>query len=359
MQPLKILALLSVLVVVIIILWQSGSKQSMQHNYTASKQGDFSSNTSFESQRDSESPSPSEVQAMMQTPVEFYGVVLDEESKPVIGAEISCTWPLMTSMDAPIRIQSKTPDGKFHLKGVKALSMHLIVNPPAGYRRIADSEKQIQFAELPERLKRLYSQRGKSAPALHVANVQNPTIFRVHKIELTDSLYHGIQGGKLMKNGTFRYFSMVKYSSAGFSRVPDMHSICCSLVSDDQDFIIPKVNKTYPRQYSWGFKINVPGGGVLVMPSQERSVKTDQRFVAPPTGYIKELTVTYSKNMDEFEWRDSHERTYYVEFSDKTYARLEINAEYWGVRLTSFYNPTGSRQTLFNDSKVIPLEGAP
>ena len=95
---------------------------------------------------------PEEIEIMMETPVEFYGQVLDQFDQPVIGAYIRCSWPYMRPPEAPLKMQTAAPDGVFEVLGLKALSIHVSVYPPPGYDEQISESKDIQIAKAPERV---------------------------------------------------------------------------------------------------------------------------------------------------------------------------------------------------------------
>ena len=95
---------------------------------------------------------PEEIKIMMETPVEFYGQVLDQFDQPVVGANIHCSWPYMRPPEAPLKIQSAAPDGLFNVLGLKAVSIHVFVSPPPGYDEQISESKDIQIAKAPERV---------------------------------------------------------------------------------------------------------------------------------------------------------------------------------------------------------------
>jgi hypothetical protein len=95
---------------------------------------------------------PEEIEIMMDTPVEFYGQVLDQFDQPVVGANIHCYWPYMRPPEAPLKMQSAAPGGVFEVLVPKAVSIHVFVSPPPGYDESVSDNKNIQIAKAPERV---------------------------------------------------------------------------------------------------------------------------------------------------------------------------------------------------------------
>lgn len=97
-------------------------------------------------------PTMEELSAMGETPVEFYGQVLDQFDQPVVGANIHCSWPFMGPPDAPVKIQSAAPAGLFEVFGPKAMAIHVSASPPPGYDESVSDSKNFQIAKAPERV---------------------------------------------------------------------------------------------------------------------------------------------------------------------------------------------------------------
>ena len=139
-------------------------------------------------------PTMEELKVMINTPVEFYGQVLDQFDQPVIGANIRCSWPNMGPGDSPKRMQSGAPDGKFDILGFNAPSIHVSVSPPLGYDEQVSESKNIQIAKSPERIqqnedyKKLSPEQKKQMVHVHGAeeaykgDKAKPVIFRLKKL---------------------------------------------------------------------------------------------------------------------------------------------------------------------------------
>ncbi len=103
-------------------------------------------------------PTDEELKIMFNTPVEFYGQVLDQFDNPVIGANITCewahpgSWGYMGPGYAPRKLQSNAPDGRFEISNLKAMRMSVAVFPPKGYDEQVRDTKEIQIAQTPARL---------------------------------------------------------------------------------------------------------------------------------------------------------------------------------------------------------------
>jgi hypothetical protein len=131
---------------------------------------------------------------MFGTPVEFYGQVLDQFDKPVIGAKIRCNWSYMGPGDTPKEMQSIASDGTFDLSGFKASAIRISVNPPEGYDEYVSDSKKIQIAKAPDRIlqnedyKKMSPELREQMLVVHGAaevykgDKSTPVIFRLKKL---------------------------------------------------------------------------------------------------------------------------------------------------------------------------------
>jgi hypothetical protein len=138
-------------------------------------------------------PTMEELKVMMDTPVEFYGQVLDQFDQPVIGAKIRCSWPYMGPQDSARELQS-APDGQFEVLGLKALAIHVSAYPPPGYDEQVSVSKDILIAKAPERIlqsgdykKMTAEQKQQMAPSHGASEAYKgdktmPEIFRLKKL---------------------------------------------------------------------------------------------------------------------------------------------------------------------------------
>lgn len=138
-------------------------------------------------------PTTEELKVMMDTPVEFYGQVLDQFDQPVDGAKIRCSWPYMGPQDSAREIQA-TSDGRFEVLGLKASSIHVSVYPPPGYDEQVRESKNIQISKAPDRLlqnddyKKMTPEHKEQmvgvhgSPEAYKGDKTKPVIFRLKKL---------------------------------------------------------------------------------------------------------------------------------------------------------------------------------
>lgn len=92
-----------------------------------------------------------ELKTMMDTPVEFYGQVLDQFDQPVVGAKILYSWTFMGPQHSAKELKSDAY-GKFEIVDMKAHSIHVSIYPPVGYNEQVRVSRAIQIAKAPERI---------------------------------------------------------------------------------------------------------------------------------------------------------------------------------------------------------------
>lgn len=139
-------------------------------------------------------PTGDELKIMFETPVEFYGRLLDQFDQPVIGADIRCSWPFMGPQDSARKLKSSAPDGQFQILGLKAISINVSVYPPTGYEETVRDSKEIRISKTPERLMRKFDLQNATPeqleslhplwgrPEAYKGDMAKPVIFRLKKL---------------------------------------------------------------------------------------------------------------------------------------------------------------------------------
>lgn len=286
---------------------------------------------------------------MIESPIEFYGQVVDENHTPVVDVEIQCSWPLMRSIDGLV-LKSSAPDGLFELTGKKHMNMSFSIYPPAGYHQTRTSSQSFSFADYSERLKEAHRAVGKPVPIKHVPNRANPVIFQIKKIGPADTLISGTQGGPLPRDGSPRYYPLSYLARLPLAEPTD-HAVECRLVSekDPRD-----VNAAGPL--SWSLKLRVPGGGLQIITLERNPYTSDYDAIeAPASGFEEELLLDFPKT--KADWKPWFiKKELFFRFADNTYARASIDGDWEGIRIESLYNPTGSRNLLYDERKVSELK---
>ncbi len=297
-------------------------------------------------------PTDDEMKLMMASPVEFYGKVIDQDGNPMIGVEVGCSWPFMTSMDN-LALTTSAPDGRFEVTGRKAITMSFGVRLPPGYRRTESTNQEFLFGEFPERIREYHRRQYGVPDAVHRADKSNPVIFMLRKIEGVDSLYH-IERGRddLPRDGSPRYYSFSINAGKALEQPTD-HCVEFRLISE-KDPKIPNDGKLF----NWSLRIRVPGGGLQLLQAIKNVDSGDyDELQAPLNGYQEEIHFDFPKSLPNG-WKSAIQREFFFFFPDKTYGRAIIHGSSEDVRIESFLNPTGSRNLLFDETKSLELRSS-
>jgi len=100
--------------------------------------------------------------------------------------------------------------------------------------------------------------------------------------------------------------------------------------------------------YEWRARISVPGGGLI----QQDDAKLD--FAAPESGYIASVEISMPQASGQ--WRADHDANYWLKLPDQTYGRMRLRITTAGdhfASISSYLNPSGSRNLEFDEEKVI------
>ena len=296
-------------------------------------------------------PTVEEFERMMESPIEFYGKVVDQDDRPLVGIEVRCSWNFMNSVDGLI-VKSAAPDGRFEVKGRKSMEMHFGLIPPEGYRITETSQQTFLFADYSERLQQAHKAVGKPLQTKHLPDPANPVVFRIRKIGPADVLHKVHQGtDRLPRDGSPRYYSFSVPSAKGLAQ-PRAHSVEVRLVSEKE----PDDNSMV--QASWSMRIRVPGGGLQQVEAVKNPITGDyDELNAPEAGYQEEMAFEFPKSMPK--WQPQFVKEFFFRFPDNTYARATIGGDWKRVRIQSLFNPSGSRNLLFDETKVIELKKTP
>lgn len=139
-------------------------------------------------------PTEEELKVMFDTPVEFYGQVLDQFDSPVVGANVRCSWGIHNPRSTAVELLSSAPDGKFEIIGHKALLINIAVYPPSGYDEKVKDSKQIRIAQTPARLLKKLDLKNATPeqlenlspfwgrPEAYKGDKAKPVIFRLKKL---------------------------------------------------------------------------------------------------------------------------------------------------------------------------------
>jgi hypothetical protein len=250
-----------------------------------------------------------------QTRIEFYGMVVDENTNSIAGANVQFAW-IETPSEAGEKSATTESDaeGRFSLQGKRGASLTVTVNK-AGYYAL-HGQKTFHYAVL-----------GNFVPSF-----LNPVVFKLRKKRHAEPLIH-IGGIGL-------------HAKRDYLLSAEGKPTCVSLLtgqlmpSEQGDLEVafqagPPV-ETYPSRITWKCQVTVPSGGLI---------QTDEEFpfFAPEGGY----RTSEAWNITTTNWTDTVNQQYYVKLRNGNYGR--INLRVIGVpsrayfRMESYVNPSGSR----------------
>ena len=262
-----------------------------------------------------------QMDALIDTPIDFYGKVVDQSGAPVAGAaaKIIIMGAPGHAEDIIQEVQSGT-NGVFSLKGIRAFGVNAVVTKK-DYRSLPDKNPP-----------------GGWSHSLHQATTfpteQNPAIYILQKKASAEPLaVIRSRGITVLTNGTPTEFSL-KNGRAGQDAADSLQA---QVWVDAHD---PKTT----QPYHWKFTITVPGGGL--------QVRDEHQFAAPSSGYQTSDTVDLAPGNGN--WSDVCERRYFVQLPGGKYGRVDISINTkGGLQVEGYINPSGSQNLEFDPSKRI------
>jgi hypothetical protein len=246
------------------------------------------------------------IRSAFQSPIDIYGVVIDQDGKAVPGAIVDLTpndTPWETSQ-SKIELTTDTA-GKFSARELKGASMGVrawkegyLRYPPLGN---TSSSVVLGYSD------------GKSDSGHRYTNPNSPLILKLHKIGKLEQLIH-IEKKRwdLSLDGTPRIIALDTEEGHGD------HRIEFGLWSDTRIRELPG-NNSYTA-FDWSFEVRVPGGGLVWDES-------DAKFEAPETGYKEKVRYEYTDTMPREKWKRARAGRYFVRFGDGSYGRIQFTID--------------------------------
>lgn len=274
--------------------------------------------------------------AAYQTPIEFYGKVVDQHGDAVAAAEIKIL-PFDNAFGSSDTKMLLTSDagGLFSIKGLKGLAMGVQVEK-TGYLTLSD----LGF-ERPASGRRIeYGLDGTGGARFKDPN--NPTLFTLHKIgPLEPMAYVEQKLWSLPVDGSPRNIALDSKEGKG------THQIEFRFTSGWSQ--LPKDNSINFKSFDWKLEARIPGGGFCKCPS-------DYAFDAPESGYQETLSIDFPAKLDR-QWKRTAYRRCFVKFADGTHARIRFGidggtaSDYGPLSMTSWMNLKPGSRNLASDRK--------
>ena len=271
----------------------------------------------------------SEVLALTsQTPITFYGKVVDQHGNPVVGAQVRGNAEMVKrwmSQEWDTHFTTTDIGGRFRFTGLHGQS--LVVSPAKEGYEYKSNHVAYEYAMVSEK-------------DLHHPDPSAPVVFTMWKQQGPEPLVHfDYARAALPVNGTPISFDLLtgKKLPAGGDLV---------LTLERQPEHIQR-----GQRFDWKAILEVPSGGVA-------EVGDAYPNEAPADGYDAQFVIDMPANSKD--WQSSVTRNFYVKArGGKLYARitLRITADYepppTGVTMEAFVNPSGSRNLEYDPLKTV------
>jgi hypothetical protein len=266
------------------------------------------------------------VQSIYSAPIAFYGKAQDQHGQPVVGAKVQYS-ALDKFWEPGTKYEGLTDTkGFFSITGIQGAALSVQVSKE-GYDRIYNqSDGAFSFGAPYD------PQRDRPTPTK-----DNPTIFVLRKKTLADPLFAIDRDVPVPKNGTPVEISL----KTGKPIEAGRGDLKIETWTSDQA-------KDAQGHYEWRCRLSVPGGGLLVRTEKEF------RFDAPETGY--EPSIEFHMPKTAVRWQEDQDEEYWLKLGNETYARMRLRITTGGghfASITSYLNPSGSRNLEFDPAKVI------
>jgi hypothetical protein len=254
-------------------------------------------------------------------PIDFYGIVEDERSRPIAGARIALQWSALDG--TPSREIISDERGRFQLTGARGKGLTVSVQK-AGYHATKDSRGSFEYAAFWER-------------NFHVAKPDDPVVFRLRARGNPQPVLVWTSAKDIKADGKAYRFDLETgtFGSNGVLAIT-----------------VTRANEKGPREFDFTVQIRVSDGGGLVI-SQD-----DLMFEAPASGYVSEWRTDQSFGKSNYS--QVQRVQFYVKTPQEKYAAVRAQIAQMAdpeaqVQMTVFYNPSGSRNLEFDaDSRLNP-----
>jgi hypothetical protein len=244
------------------------------------------------------------------TPIEFYGMVIDEKTNPITGAHIDFDCNDLSPTGTSYYNTQSDVNGLFSIKGIRGLLLGVKVNKEGYYSYLRFgtnffyASKNVNF----------------------VPNPSAPVIFLLRKkgqgTELITS-EHGMQldvSVRIPKDNT-----------------PVLVDLLQKQASATGQLEISQIKPPFQTATNWSFRMSIPDGGLI-------ENQDEFQFTAPETGY--QSTVEYDFTKGETNWTTQVSKQFYIAFGQPRkygWLRIESNLSQETIFLTYAINPDGSQ----------------
>ncbi|MFL6589724.1 MAG: carboxypeptidase-like regulatory domain-containing protein [Chthoniobacterales bacterium] len=253
------------------------------------------------------------------TPVSFFGRVLDQNDLPVPQANVKIAANDKAFGGRPSEYFVKSDDkGFFSVEGIRGVTLSVEVTKPE-YRVIPPTDGAVTSSGV-------FDYGLPASRTLHQPRRETPVTFRLYRPGVFEALEKTPRKNiRLAKDGTPRNIALDSVAR---------HQVIVSCSTSDS------APARRDNQYDWRLKIVVPDGGLVAA--------TDSYIAeAPPIGYRNEDVINEPASLPRDKWSDQVQRSYFIRFNDDVYARVAFVMHAHGdhfITWESILNPkAGSR----------------
>jgi hypothetical protein len=306
------------LVIAVVFLWPTDQEEAMRVDTNIPAQPKGSTAPSGLPPPVSTPTQPSNpLVALMQTPIEFYGIVLDHENNPVPSAKVEASVLDNMMKGTPITLTAGA-DGRFTIES-KGSSLHIMVSKGGYY--FVDKKGPLRPSS------QGFDFGSDTGRGLYQSDAASPVVFHLRKAGNPIPL-DALRGqSKVPRNGSPATIGLSKTSAAAFL-------IRCRTMEDD--------SQAPNAPYDWRCEIHTVGGGI-------QEVLDEPSFLAPPDGYTQVAVIDMPKSLDRKVWNSRVNKSYWLRFPDNTFGRISfmMNArgDHFAV-INGFRNPTPNDRNL-------------
>ena len=245
-------------------------------------------------------------------PIEFYGIVEDQDDQPVEGANVTFTYNQYTSPGGSYATNTITDtNGLFSLSGISAGSLEVNVTKD-GYFSVKGSNHFNYTAML--------------APDTFSPDSRNPVAFHLKKKK---------QGARLITsdNGMRRDLVISGFHDGTAKRIDFFTQQIGNTGQMELSALRPTTGQP---QSEWWFRMSIPDGGLV-------EENDEFPFEAPEAGY--QPSVIFRFHAGDTNWTTTVQKHFYIKFGQPAkYGRIYINTAIdRGSFLQYAINPDGSR----------------
>ncbi len=251
------------------------------------------------------------------TPISFYGKVVDENEQPVEGVEAHFSWTDLSPNGTSQAVALSDAQGLFLLDGVKGYFLSVDVEKEGYYTSKAKNQTGFQYADKGDRF-------------YHVPDSSNPVIFHLRKKGEAEPMVFFERKIDVRKGETVS----VVLSSDKAS--PEAVGLDVTLLENHGG-----------QNKSWAMTLVLPNGGIV--PATE-----EFPVMAPEAGFEPSLQLDLNSKLPP-QWIGVYKGGRFYVKTPGGYGLVELKMVPGSgyMRVRSYYNPSGSRNLEFDESKQI------